>query len=388
MMYPLTGLALPNLVSCMLQVEAWLQSYGLTVTRVHTGRTAVEFSGTVAQAQQAFHTAIHKFVIGGTEHWANISEPQIPAALATLIGGVAALNDFRPRPNFVKGPVAKWNPALHRFSPDLTTSSGSETVLLVGPGDAATIYDTPNSFNSRFSAGQTAYDGTGITIGVAGTTLLNDAGRDFYRDFFALPSAATSTSVYDGDENDFDQDADETEALLDTEVSGGLAPNAFHQITVGNNSVVCQSASPDCGSNNFMTGYNAVSGYNLANGLGSVDVSSLIQAWGDNSLTATSTSLTLGQTTFTHGTPVNISTTVTPAATGNVAIETNYASQATATGSTPPASLTLSGGSGGGGGGGSSIPGTTPDTYTVTFKAADAATGTVTAQDYFKFTVN
>ncbi|WP_058188359.1 Ig-like domain-containing protein [Terracidiphilus gabretensis] len=47
-----------------------------------------------------------------------------------------------------------------------------------------------------------------------------------------------------------------------------------------------------------------------------------------------------------------------------------------------------SGGGSGGGGGGTSVPGTTADTYTVTFKAADAATGTVTAQDYFKITVN
>ena len=45
-------------------------------------------------------------------------------------------------------------------------------------------------------------------------------------------------------------------------------------------------------------------------------------------------------------------------------------------------------GGGGGGGGGTTIPGTTADTYTVTFHAADAATGTVTAQDYFNFTVN
>jgi hypothetical protein len=47
-----------------------------------------------------------------------------------------------------------------------------------------------------------------------------------------------------------------------------------------------------------------------------------------------------------------------------------------------------SGSSGGGGGGGGGTPGTTPDTYTVTFRAADAATGTVTAEDYFSFTVN
>jgi hypothetical protein len=45
------------------------------------------------------------------------------------------------------------------------------------------------------------------------------------------------------------------------------------------------------------------------------------------------------------------------------------------------------GSGGGGGGGGGGIPGTTADVYTVTFRAADAATGTVTAQDYFNFTV-
>jgi hypothetical protein len=38
--------------------------------------------------------------------------------------------------------------------------------------------------------------------------------------------------------------------------------------------------------------------------------------------------------------------------------------------------------------GGGSAPGTSPDTYTITFHAADAATGTVTAQDYFTLQVN
>jgi hypothetical protein len=32
--------------------------------------------------------------------------------------------------------------------------------------------------------------------------------------------------------------------------------------------------------------------------------------------------------------------------------------------------------------------GTTPDRYTVTFRAVDSATGTVTAQDYFTISVN
>jgi hypothetical protein len=36
---------------------------------------------------------------------------------------------------------------------------------------------------------------------------------------------------------------------------------------------------------------------------------------------------------------------------------------------------------------GASAGGTTPDTYTVTFKAVDAATGTVSAADYLTITV-
>jgi hypothetical protein len=38
-------------------------------------------------------------------------------------------------------------------------------------------------------------------------------------------------------------------------------------------------------------------------------------------------------------------------------------------------------------GAGASAGGTTPDTYTVTFKAVDAATGTVSAADYLTITV-
>jgi hypothetical protein len=44
------------------------------------------------------------------------------------------------------------------------------------------------------------------------------------------------------------------------------------------------------------------------------------------------------------------------------------------------------GGSGSGGGGGTL--GTTADVYTVNFRAADATTGTITAEDYFTFTVS
>ena len=54
----------------------------------------IEFSGTTAQVQEAFHTEIHKFVVNGEEHWANISDPQIPSALAPAVHGSAFLHNF------------------------------------------------------------------------------------------------------------------------------------------------------------------------------------------------------------------------------------------------------------------------------------------------------
>ena len=62
------------------------------------GKTVIEFSGTAAQVQSAFHTSIHKYVVGGEEHWANSSDPQIPTALTPVVAGVATLHNFFKRP--------------------------------------------------------------------------------------------------------------------------------------------------------------------------------------------------------------------------------------------------------------------------------------------------
>jgi hypothetical protein len=206
-------------------VRGWLQKQGFAVDKVNKGRTAVEFSGTVGQLQQAFHTTIHRYVIRGVEHLANVSDPEIPAALAQMVGGVANLNDFKPHPGVVRGPEGRWNPKQHRFAPELTITNSGNPYLYVGPGDAATIYDAPDSFNTRFASSQTPYDGTGVTIGVVGNTDVNFTDIANYRTLFGLP-AGQFTIVFDGNEDLLSQSEDQTEALLDSEVSGALAPGA------------------------------------------------------------------------------------------------------------------------------------------------------------------
>jgi hypothetical protein len=122
-------------------------------------------------------------------------------------------------------------------------------------------------------------------------------------------------------------------------------PGVFHQVTTGNIAVHCSAGSAGCGTNGFMTGYNAGAGYSLAAGLGSVDATSLVNHWSDDTLTTTNTTLTLDKTTFVHGTLVHITSAVNPAAaTGDVAIQDNYSAQAQATTSSIPSPLRLNAG--------------------------------------------
>ncbi len=79
-------------------LTAWLESHGFTVSKVHPGRIALEFSGTAAGVKDAFRAEIHRYAArrGGQSEtaYANASEPQIPAALAGLVAGVSPINSF------------------------------------------------------------------------------------------------------------------------------------------------------------------------------------------------------------------------------------------------------------------------------------------------------
>jgi len=67
----------------------------------------------------------------------------------------------------------------------------------------------------------------------------------------------------------------------------------FHDVTIGNNAVVCATGSPDCGSNGFTTGYDAVTGYDLASGLGSVDAAAMLANWSSAVGARSDTTLTI-----------------------------------------------------------------------------------------------
>jgi subtilase family serine protease len=65
----------------------------------------------------------------------------------------------------------------------------------------------------------------------------------------------------------------------------------FHDITVGDNVVPCQPLSPDCTGGSF--GFSAVPGYDLASGLGSLDVAAFVNQWNSQASTRSHVILTV-----------------------------------------------------------------------------------------------
>ena len=226
---------------------AWLESHGLKVETVSKGRTNIAFSGEVSQVEEAFHTTIHSFQANGNQFYSNTTDPQIPAALVPVVKGVAHLNTIRPRPLSVHGNPGRINPETKRLEPlnaapsigpraNLSGGSGTTSnpyVLYLVPGDAATIYDTPNSFNANF-AGGTSYTGAGVNIGVGGDAIISASIVQTYRSLFLGSSYATapilkyctaSNSCSSTPGSGYVAD-DAVEAYIDTELSGGMAPGA------------------------------------------------------------------------------------------------------------------------------------------------------------------
>ncbi len=86
------GAAKPDLDA----ITSWLQSHGLKVNVVYENGLLIDFSGTAGQVREAFHTEIHNLNVKGVKHIANMSDPQIPAALAPALAGVVSLHNFMP----------------------------------------------------------------------------------------------------------------------------------------------------------------------------------------------------------------------------------------------------------------------------------------------------
>jgi len=198
-------------------LTAWLESHGFTVNKVHPGRVAIEFSGNAAQVTAAFHTEIHRYNIQGKTEFANSSDPQIPVAFGPLVAGIAPMHSFRSVPTIKVQGKTSYNKKTHVAMPEWTYPDvGGGFAYELAPSDFAVQYDLAPVYN----AGTT---GTGQSIGILSASNIDLSLVRAYQSLFGLP-ANLPTVVVDGD--DPGQNYAATEAYLDVEQAGAIAPGA------------------------------------------------------------------------------------------------------------------------------------------------------------------
>jgi subtilase family serine protease len=190
-------------------ITAWLESHGFTVNGVYANKVLIDFSGTAGRVRETFRTEIHNLDVDGVAHVANMSDPQIPAALAPAVAGVVSLNDFKPHP-------------MVRTKANYTIGGGLYAVV---PADLGVIYN----INPLLTGGTSGQGQTVVVI--EDTNVYKTADWSTFRSTFGLSSYASGsfTQVHPTGPNNCTNpgtNGDEIEAILDAEYASAAAPSA------------------------------------------------------------------------------------------------------------------------------------------------------------------
>jgi len=236
-------------------VVAWLADLGFTIVSASSSARLIRFTGTVAQAQQAFHTTIYSYGDGSV--FGNIQDPIIPAQFAGVIAQIHGLDNMRAAvanshfvPPFAQPPASikiplnakraagppKVYASLSRngsatdalpatASPDASIGGVGESF---GPADFQTFFDeTPLATNGINGGG-------GDCIAIVGDSDFEPSSVDTFNTAFGNAASDITTEVVNGSDPGFNND--EPEALLDLEWSHAVAPGAATRFYVGNSS--------------------------------------------------------------------------------------------------------------------------------------------------------
>jgi len=194
-------------------IRAWLESHGFTVDNIYATGMVMDISGTAGQIREAFHTEIHNLDLRGESHYANRSDPQIPAALAPFIVGIVSMHNFKPQ-------------AMYQPRVEYTFSGCAGPCYSLAPADFQVIYN----LNPLYRLG---LNGTGQTIVVVEDSDTYSTDVAIYRKTFLSNYTGTVTTMHpSGGNNCTDPGTTlaDGEADIDAEVASAIAPNATIEV--------------------------------------------------------------------------------------------------------------------------------------------------------------
>ena len=221
--------------------------------------------------------------------------------------GISATADSTP----VSGTgIAAGSPitGVHRLVPDISfiAASGHDATAFCAEGSCT---------NTSYGYGIGAVGGTSVATPVMASVqaLINqkNGGRQGNANFFFYPLANQDYAA--GNCKSVNGTAANSTVTLPASTCN------FHDIVAGSN-VVKQNSTDTTG-----LGFNALTGFDSASGLGSVNIANVATNWSTVTFRATTTAFKLTPTITTHGTAQSFSATVTPAAgtgtpTGDISI--------------------------------------------------------------------
>lgn len=203
--------AYANPESDVAAVVAWLESQGFTVAPLPAGRGWIEFSGTVAQVEQAFHTQIDLVSsAGGSARPVAMSSLSVPAALAPVIAGLVSLDGLVSRPA-----LAATEP-LSGSAAELAAQTSPATAEAFTPQTAAQLVDLAPLAKSGIT-------GAGQSIAIVSRSDVNAGDVAAFRAAFGLPASALKVTANGADPGLTDGQA---EATLAASWAGAAAPGA------------------------------------------------------------------------------------------------------------------------------------------------------------------
>jgi len=280
-----------------------------------------------------------------------------------VIGGGGGYSTHYPQPSWQKGILGLSTTATKRSTPDVAmfASNGiwGHAIVDCDSDSTATNCSSTDTFGGAGGTSFVAPQMTGI-----GALLVNYTGSrqgHWNPVLYALAkaqftAAATKTACY----------ANGQTSNIGVTTNLPAASCIFHDVTTSNNDVPCAAGSTSCyvqsgatvgllsttGSTSLNVGYSAGPGYDLASGIGSINVYNLLTGWNKaftstTTLAASLTSITASQSTnltatVKGGTPANYDSKV-PALAGTVSFVAGTTSLGSCTLGAGTCSLSVSG---------------------------------------------
>ncbi|MFC5862995.1 protease pro-enzyme activation domain-containing protein [Acidicapsa dinghuensis] len=205
------------------KVSSWLTGQGFTIDSVSRSKNMIRFSGTVAQAEQAFSTEIHSYNIptptGTEKHFAPSTDLSIPAGLSGVVQSVDNLSNFRPKSHATRSRSPHLKPSF--------TSSETGDVFF-SPGDIKTVYDVQPLYNG-------GYTGSGQSITVIGQSEIALSDIEAFQSASGLAVKDPELILVPDTGAATVSTGDEAESDIDLEWSGAIATGAtITLVYVGN----------------------------------------------------------------------------------------------------------------------------------------------------------